>query len=518
MAKRPGGAMLQSDTPTHSQWIPVLTKWTEVGKKSELGPILVTIVTVLLLFLLQDGGVISTSYAFVEGNNIIQGVIFSSWYLIVVDIYLMLLSIYFIRRIAGKDKSWTLLIAVGLFTGYLLYLLQTQHDLISMYTFFHQDLAGGEIQDTDSTTQTFVKHFLGTGFFEEMFKALPLFAIAIASSFMPATLRSRFGIEEPLDGILLGAASGGGFAFMETIGQYVSRMLVSQWRYSAAVWLHGIPDDSKRIAAYYASLSPKGMAQLTVQGANMLGWQPGLSLLIPRSLSEAFGHMAYAGCFGYFIGLAVLKPQQRWKTLAIGLVSASVLHALWDTLSDSNVLLAIVAIVSYAVLAAGILKAREISPNRAALAPSIFVGALSPTPSAAAAYAAAPAAAAAGNIFAAAPAPVIPAAPKAAAGPNPLPNGTAALRVGTKYLVIVPGLRLLSHQVPGLSAQSAGGLVAEVTRNPNDPAVLGLTNLSTTAWEVVTSNNTRRAIQPGQTVKLAPGTKIDFGETDGEVG
>ncbi len=75
----------------------------------------------------------------------------------------------------------------------------------------------------------------------------------------------------------------------------------------------------------------------------------------------------------------------------------------------------------------------------------------------------------------------------------------------------------MAHQVPGLAAGSTEGLVAEITKNPNDPSVLGLTNLSTTAWEVVTSSNTRREIAPGQTVKLAPGTKIDFGETDGEV-
>jgi hypothetical protein len=91
------------------------------------------------------------------------------------------------------------------------------------------------------------------------------------------------------------------------------------------------------------------------------------------------------------------------------------------------------------------------------------------------------------------------------------------LRVGAKFLVIVPGLRLLEHQVPGLLAQSPGGPVAEVTRNPNDPSVLGLTNLSSSAWEAV-SNGTRRQIGPGQTVKLAPGAKIDFGSTDGEMG
>jgi hypothetical protein len=106
-----------------------------------------------------------------------------------------------------------------------------------------------------------------------------------------------------------------------------------------------------------------------------------------------------------------------------------------------------------------------------------------------------------------------PAPPAAGAVGN---NGNR-LRVGAKFLVIVPGLRLLEHQVPGLLAQSPGGPVAEVTRNPNDPSVLGLTNLSSSAWEAV-SNGTRRQIGPGQTVKLAPGSKIDFGSTDGEVG
>ena len=33
--------------------------------------------------------------------------------------------------------------------------------------------------------------------------------------------------------------------------------------------------------------------------------------------------MAYSGYFGYFIGLAVIRPEQRWKILGIGLVSAS---------------------------------------------------------------------------------------------------------------------------------------------------------------------------------------------------
>jgi hypothetical protein len=108
-------------------------------------------------------------------------------------------------------------------------------------------------------------------------------------------------------------------------------------------------------------------------------------------------------------------------------------------------------------------------------------------------------------------------APPLAQSVGPAASLANRLRVGSKFLVIVPGLRLLEHQVPGLMAQTPGGPVAEVTHNPNDPSILGLTNLSSSAWEAV-SNGARRQVAPGQTIKLAPGAKIDFGSTDGEVG
>jgi hypothetical protein len=102
-------------------------------------------------------------------------------------------------------------------------------------------------------------------------------------------------------------------------------------------------------------------------------------------------------------------------------------------------------------------------------------------------------------------------------GGSEVNGGANRLRIGSQYLVIVAGLRLLEHQVPGLVAQTHGGPVAEVTHNPTDPTVLGLTNLSTSIWETRTASGTHRQIAHGQTIKLAAGTKIDFGSTDGEV-
>jgi hypothetical protein len=171
-----------------------------------------------------------------------------------------------------------------------------------------------------------------------------------------------------------------------------------------------------------------------------------------------------------------------------------------------------------------VLKAREISPNRNLLQPSVIFGPSSTVPAYAAPAPSAPPVAYAASPVVSAPPVMRPglaadATPAPALAPSVGPAGRIAnrLRVGTKFLIIVPGLRLLEHQVPGLLAQSPGGPVAEVTRNPNDPSVLGLTNLSSSAWEAV-SNGSRRQIAPGQTIKLAPGAKIDFGSTDGEVG
>ena len=333
-------------------------------------------------------------------------------------------------------------------------------------------------------------------------------------------------MEEPLDGILIGAASGGGFAIMETLIQYTPRDLVNTWT-TTVLAFRGVP--IQNADAVMNNMNGEQLRSLINQGSNLLNTAPGIKWLIIRSIDLSFGHMAYAGYFGYFIGLSVIKPEQRWKILLIGLVSASLPHALWDTVAsmDTVPLQAAIALLSYAVLAAAVLKAREISPNRNLLQPSVIFGAsrtvpayAAPTPS----RATPPPARLTHHRVVSAP-PVVRPGPAVDATPAPLispsvgPAGRIAnrLRVGTKFLIIVPGLRLLEHQVPGLLAQSPGGPVAEVTRNPNDPSVLGLTNLSSSAWEAV-SNGTRRQIAPGQTIKLAPGARIDFGSTDGEVG
>jgi RsiW-degrading membrane proteinase PrsW (M82 family) len=530
MAKRPGGVMVQGTQATRSQLIPVITKWNELGKTAQLGPVIFCIVVFFGMATFGSLTTIEYPIASPDGKYWLdpRAWIYTSNFLIMLAVFLTMVSLYFIYRMIGKNKSWYILLGSAGFTAYYLWLFHVDHYFVWMYEFFHLHLAGGEPDDSAPFIQLFIQHFLGTGFFEEIVKALPIFALVIAGSYMTPEMRSKIGVEEPLDGILIGAASGGGFAVMETLLQYVPQDLVNRWT-TIALAFRGITGKQATDAAL-AAMRFDDLRALIQLGSNVLGTAPGIKSLIIRSIDESFGHMAYAGYFGYFIGLSVIKPEQRWKILMIGLVSASVPHALWDTVlsMDTVPLEAAVALLSYAVLAAAVLKAREISPNRSLLQPSVIFGGPRPVTAPMPAYAppppSAPAVVYAAAAPAYAPAPArVGVAPEAAPAPASSPAAGPAgsngnrLRVGAKFLVIVPGLRLLEHQVPGLLAQSPGGAVAEVTRNPNDPSVLGLTNLSSSAWEVV-SNGTRRQIGPGQTIKLAPGAKIDFGSTDGEVG
>ncbi|MBC6474343.1 MAG: PrsW family intramembrane metalloprotease [Hormoscilla sp. GM102CHS1] len=291
-----------------TQLLPIISTGPSLIAKAYLLPGIVTVVFVVSMFAMI-------------GNFVAFALLLAA--------YLSGAAFYFVYQLCGKYKPWWLLLAAALLT-----ILMIVSPVLHAFIIVFRDFLPGDVASLPSNANFFsnlITHFFGAGLLEELLKALPVFAAYFLGLLLSYPWRQRIGVCEPLDGILLGSASAVGFTLIETLGQYVPGIVIEVTRQSG-----------------------KGFGQLA-----------GLQLLIPRVLGSVAGHMAYSGYFGYFIGLSVLRPKKRWRILLIGYLSASMLHALWNS---SRVLgswvLALVGALSYAFLAAAILKARELSPTR----------------------------------------------------------------------------------------------------------------------------------------------------------
>lgn len=295
------------DSVTFTQLFPLASTARDLTEKAFLIPAMLTVIFVVLLFV-------------AVGQPAFFNVLLAA--------YLAGAASFFVYRLCGKAKPWWILLACTLATGLILV-----SPILPLFIFVFREILPGSLpkQGEEVTLiYVFMRMFFGAGLMEELLKALPVLWIYFIGRLLPLSWREHIGVCEPLDGILLGTASAVGFTLVETLGQYV----------------------------------PNIINDVTLQ-AGVDGQLLGLQLLIPRILGSVAGHMAYSGYLGYYIGLSVLKPNQRWQILSIGYVWAAILHALWNSTGFvSPLLLAGVGVLSYAFLAAAILKARRLSPTR----------------------------------------------------------------------------------------------------------------------------------------------------------
>jgi RsiW-degrading membrane proteinase PrsW (M82 family) len=289
--------------------------------------------------------------------------------------------------------------------------------------------------------------FAAPGLIEETVKALPLGLVLLATWRLAHSRQRKYGLREPLDGILLAAASASGFAFLETMFVYVPHF--------------------------------------------------GALIGTPRMLTNGFGHIAYAGAFGYFVGLAALHRHNRKKAilaLVVGFAIANGLHDLWDAMRFYVGPLQImsplhevaVAVLAFVVLASAILKGREVSPEREFLWP---YGSMAPY-----------------RAPEVDPLPVMPA-----------PVGDVWLQIGGVRTRLAEDALVTIGDIPSLKARAPDGIVAEVRRHPTEPGLLVLRNLSGATWEAVLADGSVRDIEPAQTIRLVAGTRLDFGTQHGAV-
>jgi len=119
MAKRPGGVMVQGTEPTRSQLIPVITKWTELGKTAQLGPVLFCILVFFSMATFGNTDTIPYRITSADGKTWAdpRDWVYSSNFLILLAVFLTMVSMWFIYRMIGKNKSWYILVGAATTCG-----------------------------------------------------------------------------------------------------------------------------------------------------------------------------------------------------------------------------------------------------------------------------------------------------------------------------------------------------------------------------------------------------------------
>jgi len=358
-------------------------------------------------------------------------------------------------------------------------------------------LGGGASMTSQQFGSAFVGMFVGAGLMEELMKVtLVLFGAYIAINAahwkprLPTKLYDILCVRGPLDGLMMGLFGGAAFILIETGFQYV-------------------PDTFRNVS------------QAT--GSGGMGATAGLMLLLPRVIGGMVGHMAWAGINGYFIGLAVIRPNGALKMILLSWVGTSVLHAIWNTQNFVPMFSYLSAGLGGAFVVACLLKARQLdmamgrsvdSYGSIVVQPSAQPNAQS-NAQASAQYQQAPAAAVSGSTPQTSNSPHLEAnlaENNSSSAANSVTPFAAEIRLIFEHATvpIKMGQSLDFASIPSIGSR-ANGVLAEVTQHPTRPDVLGLKNLGPATWTAHLRDGSSQRIVPERNIRLAEGVTIDFG-------
>jgi RsiW-degrading membrane proteinase PrsW (M82 family) len=244
--------------------------------------------------------------------------------------FLTAVSVYVIYLLCGKQKPWWLLLAVAAATV----VLATLITALTRDPFLALAFNLGGCEACSSLSGRAIYNLLIAAIPEELTKMIPVLGLWYASRALRGSGRNehvplRHAVTEPLDGLLLGFASAAGFTALEATG-YVAGAI------------------GERLAA--------GDSQALFSGF----WQTAI-----RSLGHTFGHGAYSGIFGYYVGLAAFRPGQAWQFLAQGFLIAIGLHTAWNATAGGEPTIGVIlSVLGWVILVACIIQGRKISPTR----------------------------------------------------------------------------------------------------------------------------------------------------------
>jgi hypothetical protein len=84
-------------------------------------------------------------------------------------------------------------------------------------------------------------------------------------------------------------------------------------------------------------------------------------------------------------------------------------------------------------------------------------------------------------------------------------------------VAIGPDTQLYPHHIDSNQRYDFSQPVAEVVAHPKEPGRQGLKNLTAGKWVMTNREGVMKDVEPGRSVTIAPGTKINFGSLEGEL-
>ena len=488
----PGGKRVDSDPPppSVSELIPTV-RMLETREWIRKGSVISMSLTLLAVFTMEVAA--------------LQDKPWYELYALMVVCFMAMESVHTIYKLCGIRKPFWWLAIMAAVTFIVCRTIAVNCNIYDAYNAFTNiiprrlGLDHGQLSFFDQ----WANFFFSAAIPEEIIKISPVIFALIIGRFLPSPWRERLGVREPLDGVLLGSTSAMGFSASETVYRYFLTL--------------------------NCNTNPPHF-QLLHDRVTLL--------IFPRALGEVAGHAAYTGFLGYVIGLAIVRPRRRWFTLLSGFVVATLVHSLYDTTVDLSgfysVLSLLVAIACYALLAAAILKAREISPTRAHNFATNFMRGLPgdsafPPSSSWENSSAFPisekepqSALNSSSVPKSSAETAMPPLPASQIAPSPAaPVKTVPLAftfyIAGKVILLTHGYKIMAGDIPGLSAAAEDGVLAEVVSSPKHPGEFGLRNSSTITWKIRLPGGVEGEVPPEKAIRLARGLVFIFGDARGEI-
>jgi DNA-binding helix-hairpin-helix protein with protein kinase domain len=91
------------------------------------------------------------------------------------------------------------------------------------------------------------------------------------------------------------------------------------------------------------------------------------------------------------------------------------------------------------------------------------------------------------------------------------------MRIEKSIVMLNADSELFPHHIDDRQRYDFSRPVAAMAQHPSNPNIWGLKNLSQDKWVITTVDGTIRDVEPGRTVTLGVGTKINFGTAEGEI-